>query len=397
MTFVRRTARVPVVVASAALPRVVCERCRRPEGVCYCRFVTPLATRTRVVILQHPRERDVPINTARIASLCLPEAELHVGTRWDRPFGDADRPAALLYPGPEAIDIEESPPPGPITLVVVDGTWWQARKLVRSNPELARLPRYAFRPPKPSDYRIRKEPQEDYVSTIEALVHMLGVLEGDRERFEAMLVPFRAMVDVQLAYAAERRPSRHARARRPRRVPDPRARLPEPFRRRAHDLVCVYGEANAWPFGTKERAAGEDELVHWVACRVATGETFEAFVAPRGALAPATAHHAEVDAARIVQGLGHEALLEAWSRFVRPGDVVCSWGRYTADLFTRTGGELGIERVDLRRAARQFANARLGTIEAYADHVGAAPSAPLGQGRAGRRLAQMVSIVKALA
>lgn len=385
------------MVASAAEPRAVCERCRRPEVVCYCRFVTPLATRTRVVILQHPRERDVPINTARIASLCLPDAELHVGTRWDRPFGDAERPAALLYPGPGAIDVEENPPRGPITLVVVDGTWWQARKLVRSNPELARLPRYAFRPPKPSDYRIRKEPQEDFVSTIEALVHMLGVLEDDRARFEAMLVPFRAMVDAQLAYAAEKRPSRHARPRKPRRAADPHARLPESFRRHAADLVCVYGEANAWPFGTKERAAGEDELVHWVACRVATGETFEAFVAPRGALAPATAHHAEVDEARIARGLDHAALVKAWSRFVKPGDVVCSWGRYTAELFTRAGGDLGAERVDLRRAVRQFANARLGTMDAYLAHVGAPSTvSPLGQGRAGRRLAQMVAIVTAL-
>lgn len=383
-------------MVASAVPRVVCERCRRPEVVCYCRFVTPLATRTRVVILQHPRERDVPINTARIASLCLPDAELHVGTRWDRPFGDAARPAALLYPGPGAIDVEETPPPGPITLVVVDGTWWQARKLVRSNPELARLPRYAFRPPKPSDYRIRKEPQADYVSTIEALVHMLGVLERDRERFEAMLVPFRAMVDAQLAYAAERRPSRHVRARKPRRIPDPHARLPEALVRRAEDLVCVYGEANAWPFGTKERAAGEDELVHWVACRVATGETFEAFVAPSGALAPSTARHAGIDASRILHGVDHEGLLEAWARFAKPNDVVCSWGRYTAELFTRAGGELGAERVDLRRAARQFANARLGAIDAFADHVGAVAAAPLGEGRAGRRLAQMVAIVTAL-
>src|SRR6185437_3459769 len=179
----------------------------RPEVVCYCRHIQPLQTRTRVVLLQHPRERDVPISTAHMASLCLPDAELHVGVHWrgsaalSRALSDPARPAALLYPGPGAIDVVKSPPPSPVTLVVVDGTWSQTRKLVRENPEIAALPRYAFTPPAPSEYRIRKEPHETYVSTIEALVHVLGALEGEPERYRALLLPFRAMVEVQLAYA----------------------------------------------------------------------------------------------------------------------------------------------------------------------------------------------------
>src|SRR5262249_27230469 len=120
---------MPVVVG-----RAVCHACRRPEIVCYCSHVTPLTTRTRVVILQHLREGVFPVNAARLASLCLPGAELHVGREWggeraEQALPDPARPAALLFPGPGAIDVEEQPPTGPITLVVVDGTWWQARKL----------------------------------------------------------------------------------------------------------------------------------------------------------------------------------------------------------------------------------------------------------------------------
>ena len=62
--------------------RPTCARCRRPLRVCYCAALPTLATRTRIVILQHPREKDMPIGTARMAQLCLPEAELHVGIRW---------------------------------------------------------------------------------------------------------------------------------------------------------------------------------------------------------------------------------------------------------------------------------------------------------------------------
>jgi DTW domain-containing protein YfiP len=377
--------------------RALCERCRRPQQVCYCAHVTPLETKTKVVILQHPRERDVPINTARIAALCLPDAELHVGMRWNKPLGTPDRPAVLLYPGPGAIDIEKEPPKGPVTLVVVDGTWWQARKLVRANLELARLPRYAFRPEQPSSYRIRKEPQADYVSTIEALAHLLGVLEGDPARFEAMLVPFRAMVETQLAYAARGNGGRK-RPRKPRRTPDPRTRLPPILRERGGDLLCVYGEGNAWPFGTPERAAGEDELVHWVAVRVATGERFEAIVAPRRVLSPGTPRHTGLDASLFAEGLTHEALLAAWSEFVRPNDVVAWWGSYTQQLFTRAGGSLGARdtQVDLRCAARQFTNARLGPLDAYVAQLDLPEPAPLGRGRAGRRLAQMAAIASAI-
>src|SRR6188768_1362979 len=106
-------------------------RCRRPTSVCYCAAIPTLPTATRVVILQHPRERDMPIGTARMASLCLPRAELHVGVQWGdsrplaRALGDPARPAILLYPGPDARDILRDPPPGPVTLIVVDGTWSQ--------------------------------------------------------------------------------------------------------------------------------------------------------------------------------------------------------------------------------------------------------------------------------
>ena len=145
-----------------AEPRATCGTCRRPMSVCYCSHVRPITARTRVVLLQHPKERDMPIGTARMASLCLPGSELHVGVQWEghaalaRALSDPERPAALLYPGPGAVDVLAHPPGHPVTLVVVDGTWWQAKTLVRDNPTLAALPRFAFRPPTPSQYRIRR-------------------------------------------------------------------------------------------------------------------------------------------------------------------------------------------------------------------------------------------------
>lgn len=190
--------------------RALCPRCRRPVTVCWCSALTTLPTRTRVVILQHPREAGMPVGTARMASLCLPEARLHVGLNWDgtrelaEATADPARPPILLWPGPGARDVLADPPAGPVTLIVIDGTWPQARRVVRDNPALASLPRYAFRPPAPSAYRIRKEPHPECVSTLEALALVLGALEGDPARFRALLRPFHTMIDRHLARQEER-------------------------------------------------------------------------------------------------------------------------------------------------------------------------------------------------
>ena len=86
------------MTAAAAEPvrpprRACCARCGRPQVVCVCSHVTPLSTRTRVVLLQHPREHRVGIGTARLAHLSLPASSLHVGLDFD---GDSATPMSTL-------------------------------------------------------------------------------------------------------------------------------------------------------------------------------------------------------------------------------------------------------------------------------------------------------------
>lgn len=386
-----------------ASPRAVCARCRRPESVCYCQHISRLDTATRIVLLQHPRERDVPIGTARIASLCLPNAELHVGVHWRgsaalaRALSDPARPAALLYPGEGAIDVVQNPPSSPVTLVVVDGTWSQTKKVVRENPELAALPRYAFTPPSPSEYRIRKEPSDSCVSTIEALVHVLGALEGDPERWRALLLPFRAMVDAQLAHAKSPR-DRHARAKALRAARPRRPRVPAWLREREGDLVCVVGEANAWPYRSRERDAEyPDELVHWVAHRLGTGERFECLIAPRNPLSARTPEHVDLSRDQLLSGGAMSTFLARWRAFARDTDVVCTWGHYATSLLREVGGHLPPTHLDVRQLARDASGGKVGTVEDYSARLGLPPSPRLAAGRAGVRLAQLTGIVQSLA
>lgn len=388
-------------IPAAPEPRAVCSRCRRPTDFCYCRSVTPIETRTRVVLLQHPRESGVAIGTARMARLCLTNAELHVGVDWgDSPAlawacSDPTQPAVLLYPGAGARDLAHDPPPGPVTLVVVDGTWSQARRVVARNPALAALPRYAFTPPTPSQYRIRSEPDAACVSTIEALMYVLGVLERDPARFRSLLDPFRAMVDMQIECAARNRsPRRRTRRRPPAR---PSCPLPPELRQRSADLLCVYGDANAWPYGTRARDTScADELIHWVAHRPATGESLEVVVAPRHPLAPRTCEHTGLAAVALASGCDLATLHARWLAFVRPTDVLCSWGWYSTGLLREAGAWLPDERLDLRQAARRFTRARVGTLEECLVRLGTTARPPLGSARAGARLGQLVALTDRL-
>jgi DTW domain-containing protein YfiP len=365
-------------------------------SACYCHALPTLDTRTRVVILQHPRERYVAIGTARMASLCLPQASLHVGLRWDRDaalttlLSDRDRPAILLYPGAAARDVLSSPPPGPVTLVVVDGTWSQAKTVVRDNPVLAALPRYGFATPEPSQYRIRREPNAEYVSTIEALMHVLGVLEGDLPRFRALLDPMRAMVDHQLA-CQRSAPKRHMRQR-PRRPAGSGPKLPSVFSERFEDVVCIAVEANAWP--RKDARWVPDELIHLVACRAATGERLDRMVAPVGAVAPSSCFHAQLTPEQLASGTTIADLLAGLRAFLRPADVLCLWGHHGPGLLADAGLAGPWEWMDLRATAQRLTNRRLGTLEQFAAGPGPAPVAP-GPGRAGQRLELLLQVVVA--
>jgi len=379
-------------------PRAMCFRCFRPASVCYCDAVPRVVAKTPVVILQHPRERFMPIGTARMASLCLAGSELVVGTELDdhpivrAALADPTRTPILLWPGPTSRDLAVEPPTGPTTLIVVDGTWSLAKKLVRLNPRVAALPQYSLVPSKPSEYRIRAEPAVDCVSTIEAVIEALSILEGDRELFEPMMTPFRAMIDAQIAHMQGSGGSRHRRS--PRK---PRPRPVPLLLRSGRSVVVVVGEANAWPY--EEKARNPDELVHWLAVRLDTEgketERFERIIAPRVALSPTTASHTRLGEAEMRGGVSFADFASDWRAFLRCDDVLASWGPYGAGLFKRQGGYVPDDFVDLRKASFEWLRDKTGTIVELAERLELAHSA-IGTGRGGARLGTAAAIARFL-
>jgi DTW domain-containing protein len=376
-------------------PRVLCPRCRRPPTVCYCAHITEVPTKTKVVLLQHPREKGKAIGTAFMASLCLPNSKLYVGIHFDQraevvtELSNPAAPAVLLYPGASAKNILTDPPQGPVTLVVVDGTWAQAKLVVRDNPMLAALPRYAFAAPKPSEYRIRKEPSAEVVSTIESLMYSLGAIEGNTERFTSLLQPFRTMVDTQLTFNTGKRQRKNKRI--------PKVFPPSPallmLRERADDIVCVVGEANAWPYQLG-RHRERDELAHWLAIRISTGETFSMLAQPSYGWSPSTAANLALPPNSLDDAEPRVSLYERFANFIRPTDIVCGWSWYSLRLYGMGGHAINVPIVDVRKVLEERLRTRVARLDVFADLNGGMP--PLGNlGRGGQRLAVLADAVRA--
>ena len=376
--------------------RLLCCRCHRPATACWCAGLTPIETATRVVFLQHPREAKVAIGTARIAHLGLAGSELHEGVD----FADHPRVAelvarpgtALLFPGEGAIapDALERPPE---TLLVIDGTWPQARKMMALNPALRALPRIGFVPRKPGNYRIRREPAAHCVATVEAVVEVLGVFERDPTRFDHLLRAFDRMVETQLAAIAARTepPRRRHRPGDPwwtsRAMPDLEGLWPH--------LVAIAAEANAYP--RDSGVLGEPEMIQLSARRLDTGEVFQAFLAPRRPLAPNAARHLEVPVEALLQGRSVPSVLEDWNRFLGPHDRLVGWGTFGWDLLAQEGWRPANKPIDLRLMAAHRLKRRPGRVESAVLAVGAdlmeTPGVP---GRAGRKVGALSALTEAL-
>ncbi len=117
-----------------------CPRCWFVGASCVCAAVETVPTRTRVVIVRHRLERWRSSNTGRLANLVLPNSEIV-------PYGDDGDVAAQRLPAladgawlvfPEGAGVECLPPPR--TLIVLDATWSQARRMYRKLPAVRGLP-----------------------------------------------------------------------------------------------------------------------------------------------------------------------------------------------------------------------------------------------------------------
>ena len=210
---------------AVADPIPECPHCQKPMPLCICDSVTPIEkSRLGLLILQHPQEQDRALGTARLTAMHFKDAVLKIGLSWPslskalgRKVDDPSRWAVLYLGSAKAADLdtdaeivainrkgEVEPHQRAILsdiegIVLLDGTWSQAKALWWRNAWMLKCQRVVLGPKQPSRYgKLRKEPRGDGLATIEAAGLLLAGLQKRPDiagtlnaSFERMLARYR--------------------------------------------------------------------------------------------------------------------------------------------------------------------------------------------------------------
>lgn len=208
------------IAAVPAEPIPECPHCQKPMPLCICDSVTPIENRLSLLILQHPQEQDRALGTARLLARHFADATVRVGLSWPslskalgRPVENAAHWAVLYLGSARAADLEAE---GEIValdrkgavadnqrtrlgelegVVLLDGTWSQAKALWWRNPWMLKCQRVILNPKHPSRYgHLRKEPRRDGLSTIEAAATILAGLERRPDIAETLHASFERLL-----------------------------------------------------------------------------------------------------------------------------------------------------------------------------------------------------------
>jgi DTW domain-containing protein YfiP len=224
----------------------VCPHCQKPLPLCVCDSITPIQSRISLLILQHPQEQDRALGTARLTALHFKDAVLKIGLSWPslakalgRPVDDPSRWAVLYLGSAKVADLDtdseivalnrkgevEEHQRGILRdiegIVLLDGTWSQAKALWWRNAWMLKCQRVILGPKHPSRYgKLRREPRGDGLSTIESAAMLISAIEKRPDiaetlhgSFERMLAKYREAQTVLPELAPKPRPKRDYRRR----------------------------------------------------------------------------------------------------------------------------------------------------------------------------------------
>lgn len=192
-----------------------CPDCWRAKPLCLCKEIHSLATRTHVLILQHPQEARNPLTSARLASATLKNSVHKVGLNWRSLSAAWGAPTeskdwGVLFLGtlknseklpkiPFQVVTQKGTPVDPKTLkgvVILDGNWKQSKTLWWRNPWLLKLKRIVLNPQIPSNWgNLRKQPRPECLSTIESLSFTLEHLKEPSQVSEALNTIFQKHIE----------------------------------------------------------------------------------------------------------------------------------------------------------------------------------------------------------
>lgn len=191
-----------------------CPQCEKSLDLCVCVSIRPLDTKHKVLFFQHPQEPDQSLGSARIANLALKNSSLKVAlsvpnlkkaigeedavpSKWGVLYlgsglkDAADPRSGWIKPGLYPVKKDGSLLPekesrealdGLVGIIILDGTWSQAKTLWWRNSWLLKCRRLILAPKTKSLYGdLRKEPRRECLSTIETTAEVLDALGENPE------------------------------------------------------------------------------------------------------------------------------------------------------------------------------------------------------------------------
>jgi DTW domain-containing protein YfiP len=183
-----------------------CTNCRVNNHFCVCHALTPITITNKVSLIVHVSELRLTSNTAQFVEKILPQsAEIFIRGRVNDTFsGDPivarEGKALFLFPSEDSLELNDEflkNNPGPYNLIVPDGNWNQAKKVKTREAKFHDIQAVRLPSGLVGEYKLRKAPQPEWVSTYEAVAYALGVLEGKPIQ-EHMLAFFRTWVQATL-------------------------------------------------------------------------------------------------------------------------------------------------------------------------------------------------------
>ena len=196
-------------------PRKKCYECMRPSSSCICKHTNPILTKTRFVILMHPKEfKKIKNGTGHMTNLQLENSEIIVGVdftnnrRVNELLNKENSRSFLLYPGKDNINLSVSKRLDDVSfmgynpqLFILDATWPCARKMLKLSKNLQNLKRVSFDNQIKSKFIIKQQPESLCLSTIESVYTVLNLLKkADLEQCETnyFLITFEKTLEYQV-------------------------------------------------------------------------------------------------------------------------------------------------------------------------------------------------------
>jgi len=187
------------------MSREVCYTCHRAKVACLCARIEKHANPVNIIVLQHPDEVKNSKGSAIIAELGLKQYQAWVGEDFrqvkalNELIENASEEMLVLFPAKQAVDLKRNMSEKAKYLIIIDASWRKARKIWETNKQLHKLKCVKLVTDRSSNYRIRKVPQQGYLSTIESIVEGLRVLDKSPGAYQPLLDLFYEMIDFQIS------------------------------------------------------------------------------------------------------------------------------------------------------------------------------------------------------